>query len=103
MERVQGLASRDMIKRLADQFNEDARKVGMNHALQDFSDSQIAGVLYKYRPESWWDLQDALIMQTSNEDVIAHILGYASAKARQAETEKTKEMQRKVEEWIHEH
>ncbi len=103
MERVQRLASGDMIKRLADQFNEDARKVEMKHTLQDFSDSQIANLLYKYRPESWWDLQDVLIMQTSNEDVIAHILGFASAKARQAEIEKTKEMQGKVEEWINEH
>jgi len=93
------LASKKFIEKIQGYFTGPDLSI----TLQDFTDEEVQQLIMDIRPRDWWDLEQALLDKTNDKEVESHLLGFPSYEARQAEIEKTKELQRKVEEWINEH
>lgn len=90
------MAGTDMIKRVTDLYHVDPVKCWVQRALMDFNDTEVAFIIAKYRPETIWDLYDALVMQTNDPDVHAHLLGFASAEDRRIQQETFRKSQETV-------
>ena len=90
------MASREMILRVADLYHLDPKKYWVPTALTDFTDTEVAAIMARYRPETIWDLYDALTMQTNDPNVHAHLLGFASAEDRKAAIDAFEKMKQLV-------
>lgn len=97
------MASAVMIKKIADHYQVDPVKHWVQRALMDFTDNEVAGVMKKYHPATIWDLYDALVMQTDNPEIHAHLLGFASAEERAQMNEAFRTLQeaneREIKKW----